>query len=130
LIRQCPKSDWTIDVNVGDKHFRSIWLDSDGKPSELSISATEMSPAGLEIIQRRYLAQLLKKTAAHTGCEMLRRLMGIVSIFELNAISDDSQRAVAEKLGMVVARKLLLNEVGSIEQIVTFAREAIQQSTH
>jgi hypothetical protein len=56
--------------------------------------------------------------------------MGIVSIFELKATSDNSQRAVAEKLGMVVAQKLLLNEVGSIEQIVAFAGEAIQQSVH
>jgi 5-methylthioribose kinase len=91
--------------------------------------ATPAGPAGLEKVQKRFVAQLLKATAAHAGCEMLRRLMGIVSILELKNIQDDRRRALAEKLGMDVARILLQNEFNSIDQIVLTAREAIERTS-
>jgi 5-methylthioribose kinase len=126
FLLRCVGDVWNRYIHL----FIVLW-DSDGKglmPEKFWVAPT--GRAGLEMVQRRYVARLLKKTAAHAGCEILRRLMGIVSIWELNHIPDHSRRAVAEKLGMDVARGLLQNEIDSIEQVATIAKEAIQHSTN
>jgi 5-methylthioribose kinase len=123
FLLRCVCDVWNRYIQV----FIELW-NSEGKglmPEKYWV--TQNGRAALAIVQKRYIARLLKKTAAHAGCEMLRRLMGIVSIWELNNIHDHSQRAVAERLGMDVARLLLQSEIESIEQVATLAKEAIRR---
>ncbi len=60
------------------------------------------------VFRRRYLGRLLEDSAGHGGCEILRRLMGIVSVPELDGIPDQRRRAQVERRAVRVARRWLL----------------------
>lgn len=66
--------------------------------------------------RRRYLARLLHDTAGHGGCKMLRRVMGIVSVWDITSIADPSRRAVAERLAIRIGSRWVL-ERGSIDSV-------------
>ena len=59
--------------------------------------------------QKRYLTQILQDSAGHGGCEMLRRMMGIVSVWDLSSIEDAKARAVAERLAVRVGSSWITN---------------------
>lgn len=61
--------------------------------------------------RKAYLERILKDTARLGGCEILRRLMGIVSVAELTQIDDEHTRAVAERQAIQVARTWLTGAV-------------------
>jgi 5-methylthioribose kinase len=54
--------------------------------------------------RQAYLARLLQETAGHGGTKFLRRMMGIVSVWDISSISDPVKRAPIEqaaiKIGM------------------------------
>ncbi|MCC7358149.1 MAG: S-methyl-5-thioribose kinase [Anaerolineales bacterium] len=58
--------------------------------------------------QADYLRAVMRDTIGHAGCEILRRLMGIVSVWELTSITDDALRATAERLALEVGRQWIL----------------------
>lgn len=74
--------------------------------------------------RRRYVARLLQDCAGYGGCKMLRRMMGIVSVWDITSIADLKQRAVAERLAIRIGRRWILERssiatVGDLIAIVT-----------
>jgi 5-methylthioribose kinase len=69
----------------------------------------------------RYLRDILRDAAGHAGCEMLRRLMGIVTVPELGTIEDDGVRADVERAVHAVARVWLVDrdECESVDDLIT-----------
>ena len=59
--------------------------------------------------QKRYLTRVLQDSAGHGGCEMLRRMMGIVSVWDLSSIEDAKERAVAERLAVRIGSSWITN---------------------
>ena len=66
-------------------------------------------------------AYILRDAAGHAGCEMLRRLMGIVTVPELGTIPDDEVRADVERAVHAVARVWLVDrdECESVDDLIT-----------
>lgn len=67
-----------------------------------------------------YLSGVLADSAGHGACEVLRRLMGIVSVPELEAIGDDEERAGVERRLIHIARSWLLgaHDISDVEGLV------------
>ena len=63
-----------------------------------------------------YLRQVLVDTAGYAGCKMMRRIIGLSHVSDLESIEDPSLRAKAEKLALVIGQKLVL-ERGQIQEI-------------
>ena len=59
--------------------------------------------------QKLYLTQILQDSAGHGGCEMLRRMMGIVSVWDLSSVEDMKARAVAERLAVRIGSSWITN---------------------
>jgi 5-methylthioribose kinase len=59
--------------------------------------------------RQRYLVTVLRDTAGHAGCEMLRRLMGIVTVPDLETITDADARTAAEEAVHAIARRWLVD---------------------
>lgn len=96
---------WTTYETV----FEQVWREAgDGDLASRAWWAFPGGDAAFEMFRRRYLARVLADSAGHGGCEMLRRLMGIVSVPELSTIADDRARADIERRVMRVARRWLL----------------------
>lgn len=89
------ESRWTIDES-GDLSSPGYW----GNDQD-----------GFERFRTQRLASIAARTGRHGGCEMLRRCMGIVSVAELDLLSDADDRASVERKVIEVARRWLLDPV-------------------
>ena len=69
-------------------------------------------PAGqvtLADIQDRYMANLFADTLGFAGCKMIRRVLGLAHVEDLESIADPDIRAVAERKVLALGRRLILN---------------------
>ncbi len=88
-------------------------------------------PGGDEAFARfrqRYLADLLQDSAGHGACEMLRRMMGIVSVWDIQSIADLKQRAVAERYAIRIGSRWVMERrsIHSIDDLIGIVEEEIQ----
>ncbi len=86
--------------------FDALWL---AEPrGDLMPAAYWAYPGGADAFaefRRRYIANLLHDTAGYGGAKMLRRMMGIVSVWDITSIADPAQRAVAERLAIRIGSR-------------------------
>lgn len=89
------ESRWQLGTS-GDLATPSYWADDH---------------AGFEMFRTAYMRRIAANVGRHGGCELLRRCMGIVSVAELEAITDPTRRAAVESRVIEVARRWLLDDV-------------------
>lgn len=75
--------------------------------------------------RRRYIARLLQDTAGYGGCKFLRRMMGIVNVWDINSIADPEQRSIPERHAVHVGRRWVLERthINTIDDLITIVRE-------
>lgn len=84
----------------------------------------------LERAQNEFLAGLWRDTLGFTGSKMLRRLVGISHVEDMESIADPEVRSVCEKRALLFARQLILasysntaaTQFATVESILTLAR--------
>ncbi len=85
-------------------------------------------PGGAEAFaeyRRRYILRLLRDTAHHGGVKFLRRMMGIVSVWDISSIEDPEKRAVAERAAIHIGSRWALEKdsFNSIDDMIDVVRE-------
>jgi 5-methylthioribose kinase len=106
--------------------FDALWL---AEPrGDLMPAAYWAYPGGADAFaefRRRYLANLLHDTAGYGGSKMLRRMMGIVSVWDITSIVDPAQRAVAERLAIRIGSRWVLERarINSVEDLIAIVVE-------
>jgi 5-methylthioribose kinase len=75
--------------------------------------------------RRRYLLRLLRETAVHGGTKYLRRMMGIVSVWDISSIEDPEKRATAERAAIRIGSRWVLEKdhFNSIDDMIDVMRE-------
>ncbi len=75
--------------------------------------------------RRRYILRLLRETAVHGGTKFLRRMMGIVSVWDISSIEDEAKRAVAERAAIAIGSRWLLEKdsFNSIDDMIAIVKE-------
>ncbi|BCV20727.1 S-methyl-5-thioribose kinase [Moorella sp. Hama-1] len=70
--------------------------------------------------RERYMRKLLQDTAGFGGAKMMRRIIGLAHVEDLESIVDPEKRAVAERLGLAIGRRLVKERARftSIEDII------------
>uniref|UniRef100_A0A7C1FJ39 S-methyl-5-thioribose kinase n=1 Tax=Caldilinea aerophila TaxID=133453 RepID=A0A7C1FJ39_9CHLR len=101
--------------------FEALWLENNR--GELMPAKYWDYPGGEEAFaefRRRTLAHILRETAGHGGAKMLRRMMGIVSVWDITSIADLAQRAVAERLAIRIGSRWVMerNAIHSIDDLI------------
>ena len=105
--------------------FDRLWAeDNAGELVPDGYWAFDGGDAAFADYRQRYLRTILHDSAGHAGCEMLRRLMGIVTVPDLGTITDDGERAEVERAVHRVARRWLverdrIDDVGRLVAILT-----------
>jgi 5-methylthioribose kinase len=97
--------------------FEALWVEHN--TGELVPDGYWDYPGGAEAFadyRQRYIHQLLQDTAGLGACESLRRMMGIVSVWDITSIEDNKRRAVAERFVIRVSSRWIM-ERGSINSI-------------
>ena len=116
---------------------REIWVEFARKFDELwaNNNRGELAPtkywdfpggdAAFAEFRRRYIARLLQDTAGYGGCKFLRRMMGIVNVWDINSIADPEQRAIPERYAVHIGRRWVLERtrVTTIDDLIDIVRE-------
>ena len=111
------------------RKFEALWVANNR--GELVPNGYWDYPGGDEAFARfrqQYLVTLLQDTAGHGACEMLRRMMGIVSIWDIQSITDLKQRAVAERYAIRIGSRWVMERrsIRSVDDLVGIAEEEMQ----
>jgi 5-methylthioribose kinase len=72
-----------------------------------------------------YLTRVLEDASGFAGCEMMRRVIGLAHVPDLESIRDESLRAKAETLTLKIAQRLVLNksQMKQISDLTALVRE-------
>jgi 5-methylthioribose kinase len=108
------------------RKFDALWVENNH--GELPPAKYWDFPGGQEAFadfRRAYLLRLLRDTAGHGGCKMMRRMMGIVSVWDITSIQDLEKRAIAESLAIRIGSRWVLERSGihSAEDLVGIVLE-------
>ncbi|MDQ0886031.1 5-methylthioribose kinase [Paenibacillus sp. V4I9] len=97
-----------------EKEFRHLW-DKESKERMTAI------PGYVD----HFLLQILEDTAGYAGCKMIRRIIGLAHVWDLESINDPSLRAKAEKLALSIGQELVLErrQVQRIKDVTSRVRK-------
>ena len=81
-------------------------------------------------LKSQYVAQLWKESLGFAGAKMIRRIVGIAHVADLEEIKDADIRAICEKRSLLFARKLMLfsrdlsseHNISSLDELLDLAR--------
>lgn len=65
--------------------------------------------AKVEGFKEYYLSEILKNTAATTGLELIRRIVGMAKVKDITSIEDSDKRVRAEKMCLALAKDCIMN---------------------
>lgn len=87
--------------------FSELW-DKDSKDSMTEVKG----------FKEYYLGELLKETVGFCSCEVMRRIIGMAHVPDLDEIENLEDRGQAQKLGLKIAKTIILNrnDVKTIEE--------------
>ncbi len=105
-----------IENNQGDLVPNNYWKYSDGD-------------AGFKAFRDHYILNLLSDTAGYGGCECLRRMMGIVTVWDISSIQNPEERAVAERFIIRVGSRWVMerNSFNCISDLIGIIQEEAAQ---
>ena len=108
------------------RKFEEIWIGNN--QGELMPSKYWEFPEGEQTFaefRRRYIQNILHDTAGHGGAKMLRRMMGIVSIWDITSIEDLKKRAKCERLAIKIGSRWILERgsINSVDDLVGIVKE-------
>lgn len=114
-----PYQRWLLDTMrqcwaVFEREFRSLW-------------AQELNPQwGTDAFREKYLLRLLRSTAGYAAAEVMRRILGLAHVSDLESIADPKQRAVAESRALNIGRTWIMNYRGiaTIDDLVKVVEES------
>jgi len=77
-----------------------------------------------ERLRDKFLRKLLQDTAGMGACKMMRRILGLAHVPDLDSIEDEHMRAVAENLALNIARGWLMerHEFTSVSDLTAVVR--------
>ena len=91
--------------------FLALWkrshLEASTHPSLVSSEARSDTSLDLEA-KEEYLDSVLQDTLGFAGCEMVRRVVGIAHVEDLESIAGADQRAACERAALQMGRRLVV----------------------
>jgi 5-methylthioribose kinase len=78
--------------------------------------------------RRRYMLKILRDTAGHGGCKMLRRMMGVVSVWDISSIEDLEKRAIAERAAIKIGTRWVLERqrISTVDELIAVVQEEMR----
>ncbi|MFI2856615.1 S-methyl-5-thioribose kinase [Paenibacillus sp. JSM ZJ436] len=79
--------------------------------------------------QDHYISQILKDTAGFAGCKMIRRIVGLSHVADIDGIPDDALREAAQRKALAIGKALVRHNrsVSSIEHFMEVITQAINE---
>ena len=106
--------------------FEALWIEhNNGELVPDAYWEFSGGDAAFATYRRQYLRQLLQDTAGLGACESLRRMMGIVSVWDITSIHDNKLRAIAERFIIRVSSRWIMERATfeSIDDLLGIVHE-------
>ncbi|MEX6506802.1 S-methyl-5-thioribose kinase [Jiella sp. M17.18] len=110
--------------------FRELWrTERTGILFARSVFEDEGDGLGAEIALARFLDGLFADTAGFAGAKMIRRLVGLAHVEDMESIADETRRAACEARALAMGRELLVNRgrLSDVSAITSLARAISRQ---
>jgi 5-methylthioribose kinase len=88
------------------RKFETLWVENNC--GELAPNKYWDFPGGQEAFaefRRRYIQDIFDEMVGHAACKILRRMMGIVSVWDISCIQDLEKRAIPERLAIQIGTR-------------------------
>ncbi|MDR3645787.1 MAG: S-methyl-5-thioribose kinase [Clostridia bacterium] len=102
--------DMVRDVwNLFAQKFDALWAENP-KGDLMPVKYWDYPDGELDfaLFRQRYIRRLLQDTAGYGGCKMLRRMMGIVNVWDISSIADPEKRAECERMAIHIGSRWVL----------------------
>ena len=95
-----------------ESSFLRLWTEAPA-PGEQFRAGPFPDPASLAASQATYMARLFRDTVGFAGMKMIRRIVGIAHVADMDEIADADARASCEKRAVLLARQMVLFGAGA-----------------
>jgi 5-methylthioribose kinase len=106
------------DVWTGfDRQFRALW-------DEHCVDRMARTPGYQDI----YMEKLLQDTFGYTGCKMIRRVVGLAQVADINNLDDAAAKERAQRIALSVGKSLIKHhrKARSIDEMLDIAQNAVK----
>lgn len=115
-------SEWILEQiiclhNTFTSEFLMQWSKSREDPS----AAGELYPVAIyngdmmKLAQKEFMADLWRDTLGFTGMKMIRRIVGIAHVEDMESIADVTARSTSEKRALLFARDLVVTSLRAVK---------------
>ena len=110
--------------------FIELWNDPLQHTGFLYGRRTMASPDEVKATQTAFFKDILADTLGFAGMKMLRRIVGIAHVEDLESIKDADTRASCERCGISIAKYFIKksNTISSIDEAIQIARDYMTRS--
>jgi 5-methylthioribose kinase len=106
--------------------FLALWRAAkDGEAYVPSLFPSAADEAALAAERARFMRALFEDSLAFGGLKMIRRILGLAHVEDLESIADPARRAACERKGLRLGRELVLgaHAISGIGDVIAAARE-------
>ncbi|MEM7536661.1 MAG: hypothetical protein AAF639_31045 [Chloroflexota bacterium] len=119
--------EMTHDIWTGfAEKFEALWVaDNRGEAVPAAYWAFPGGDEAFATYRQRYMLRLLQQTALHGGTKFLRRMLGVVTVWDISSIEDTERRAIAERAAIQIGTRWILEhgQYTSIDDLLAVVRE-------
>jgi len=101
-----------------ERKFRKLW-------EEHGVDRLANTAAGYKDY---YMKRLLQDTIGYTGCKMVRRIVGLSHVIDIDSITDDAKRERAQRMALAIGKQFIKSnrQAGSIHHLVDIVKKGIE----
>lgn len=98
-----------------DRKFRGLWQNG-------TVDRLARTPGYMD----DYMSRLLKDTFGFSGCKMVRRIVGLAHVADIDQIPDADARRKAQRLALAIGKSLIVSNRGaaSIDELIDIVKSA------
>jgi 5-methylthioribose kinase len=123
--------DWILEQTqvlwtVFEAEFTKLWMaQPSGETFAQGLFESADSAAALGLHRKVFMQRLFRDTLGFAGCKMIRRILGLAHVQDMESIEEPQIRARAETMALTFARLLLLQAHGfaNIAAVTVAAQE-------
>ncbi|KAK3412325.1 hypothetical protein EUGRSUZ_I01098 [Eucalyptus grandis] len=121
-ILQTTEETW----NLFQQKFVSLWDEHKNGSGEAYLPAIYNNDVLLKLVQRKFMKDLFHDSLGFGAAKMIRRIVGVAHVEDLESITDASKRADCERRALNFARMLLKErrKFEEISEVVSLVRKS------
>lgn len=129
-IDRTMQKSWLLDTvervwNGFEESFISLWNEDAAAEEGLYTShLLSLDGQGAKAIQRDFFSSLWSDMLGFAGCVLIRRIVGVAHVADMETIKDSEQRANCERKALVLGVKLLKERQTAFPDIKSVTNEA------